>query len=133
VRELGSSRLIDWRRFMNVVSCALCLVGALAVFRFLLPSHRYWSCAAAFGAFSLWRFGMHRTGKFPWNSRAGLAISILSWPQAVAEAFVFLIFVLAIVASEEIIMGSHSWGITGIAGLVYWIPEGWISQSATRC
>jgi hypothetical protein len=131
VRELGSSGLVDWRHFMNVISGALCLLGTVALFRFLLPSHKYWSWAAAFGGFSLWRLGMHRTGMFPWNSGSGRAISILSWPQGVAEAIAFLIFVLAVVASEEIIMSSHSWGITVIVGLCYWIPEGWISQSAT--
>jgi O-antigen/teichoic acid export membrane protein len=121
----GGSRPIDWHGPLDTITASLCILGALAFFRFLIPSHPHLAMLAALASICLWRFGMHRAGILPWESRAGKRGSSFSWRQGLVEGSAFFMLMLALVAFEGDAIRLGSAVFAAIVGLVFGVYGGW--------
>jgi hypothetical protein len=124
----SSSRPIDWRGPLDMITASLCLLGALSFSRFFFPSHRHLAMSTAFAGICLWRFGMHKAGILPWKSRTGQRDSTFSWRQGLIEGSAFFMFMLALVAFEGDALRSDSVVIAAIVGLAFGVYGGWYSS-----
>ncbi len=96
-----SPRTIDWQYPLSLATTGFVLMGAFAFFHLLLPDHPTWGDVLGLCVTFLWRFGVHRTGVFPWAAtrNEGTAYSFNPLWQGVLNGFGFFIFMLFLLSA----------------------------------
>jgi hypothetical protein len=132
LRETSSTRPVDFRFPLDLFTASLCVLGALDFLRYILPSHPRGAELAAIAVLGFWRFGMHKTGILPWNTRRERD-GAFSWRQGLAEGSSFFIFMLALAAFGGTAMRLSAVILAATVGLLYGVYGGWYSSAEPLC
>jgi hypothetical protein len=127
--ELGPWRQVDWRYALGLFTTALFLLGAVTLFRLLLPNHSFWANVTAFAVTIGWRFGVDKLGFFPWTFRSRERHSSFSLPQASIEGFAFFVFMLVVLTFQKLNVSSVEIILAAVGGLVVGMYSGWYSPA----
>jgi hypothetical protein len=120
-----SSRQLDTRWPLAIITASFSLLGVAALCRMILPNHADWAMLLAILIFCAWLIAMSKAGHFPltlnpWRRRTGF-----SFPQALADGLAVFVFLMVASSYVEFHLSLLRVGCYAVVGLALGLFNSW--------